>query len=205
MSEARQSAARPAEARVGGVSRRSPRVRRTARDWTGTLLRPQVLLAFIALLAAVPYLLGSFGGRPADAPLPPFGPAAGETLREVEMPLVIVDGDGGVRSAFATVRAADHETARLTATLAALRDVLIDEDVWPEAVAAPTAAVFESNRRRVVVVDVVQEERVSVSVAQEWAALRSLVETMRAAGADDVRVIVNGEVASTLWGHVALP
>jgi hypothetical protein len=205
VSSSRRSAARSAEARAGGVPRRLASVRRLGRDWAGTLLRPQVLIAFVALVAAVPYLLGSFGGRPADASLPPLGPAAGETLREVEMPLVIVDVGGGVRSALATVRAADHEAARLTAALAALRDVLVDEDVWPEAVAAPSAAIFESNRRRVVVVDVVQGERVAVSVAQEWAALRSLVETMRAAGADDVRIIVNGEVATTLWGHVALP
>jgi hypothetical protein len=182
---------------------RSLRPRR--RDWAGTLLRPQVLLALLALGAALPYLVGAFGSRPGEAALPPLGEGGDDPLREVEMPLVIVGTDGAVRSAFATVRSADHETARLRATLEALRDVLVEEGVWPAAVGAPSAIAYDANRRRIVVVDVAVAASVVTSVAEEWAALRSLVETMRAAGADEVRVIVDGAPAATLWGAVALP
>jgi hypothetical protein len=205
VSTSRPDAARPLEGQQGAASPPSTHLRRPRRDWPDTLLRPHVLLAVLTLAAAVPYLLASFGGQAVDVVLPPLGDGAGEAVREVEMPLVIVGVDGVVRSSMATVASADHETARLSATLAALRDQLVDDGIWPSEVAAPAAASFVSDRRRVVVVDVPVQGAVSTSVAAEWAALRSMVETMRAAGADDVRVIVDGGPAAILWGHVALP
>jgi hypothetical protein len=190
--------------RAGASSR--PGARRARRDWPGLLLRPHVLIGALALVAAVPYLVGSFGGsQSVDSTLPSLGTRAPLVQREVEMPLVLATPGGGVRTVVEVVRSEDHDGARWTAALAALRDVLVAEGVWPISVQAPRVSTFETNRRRVAVIDVAVPGRVAVSVADEWAALRSMVETMRPAGADDVRVIVNGAPAATLWGEVALP
>ncbi|CAN5813504.1 hypothetical protein BH23DEI1_BH23DEI1_06270 [soil metagenome] len=216
MSASRPDLTHPETVRAEGGGKRSgprklegvpapTRPRRRRRDWTATLARPHVIVAFLALVASLPYLLGAFGARSADVALPTFGEREGERVVEREMPLVIVGSDGVVRTAVATVESAGYDTSRLRATLAALRDTLVGDDVWPSDVGPPDVSLFESNRRRVVVIDVPAAGRLPISVAQEWATLRSLIETMRAAGADDVRVIVAGAPAATLWGNVALP
>jgi hypothetical protein len=181
-------------------------VSRAQRDWSRVLLRPQVLVAFVLAVLAAPYLFGATTGDGTPSPLPQLQAAGdGETAATLEVPLVVVDADGLTRPAFATVESAEHPTAVARATLEALRAGLVEEGVWPGEVPAPAALAFEANRRRVVVVDVQVPGPVAVSVAQETAALRSVIETLLAGGADDVRVLVNGAPAATLWGHVALP
>jgi hypothetical protein len=172
---------------------------------------PQVLLpAFLFVLAVVYVLATAF--RPA-APPPPGVPsvAAGaiETVAR-EVRFVVVDEQGLERPAFAdAVLARDQvedPAARLTAALAALRAERVAAGAWPASVAAPTAFVFELDRRRVAVVDVGRPgPEDGVTVAQEWAALRSVVATARVeAAVDVVHVTVDGAPADAFWGHVAL-
>lgn len=196
----KRQASRPEVVTPGTV-----RLRRARRDWGATLLRPHVLVAFLAFVAALPYLFGAFGPRPAEAALPPLGAPSQERVQEWEMPVVLVGLDGAVRTVLVGLRSADHESARLAETAAAVRDALVDDGIWPSEIGAPTVGVFTSNRQRIVVVDVPSANASAVSVAQEWAALRSLTQTMHAAGADEVRIIVAGAPAATLWGNVALP
>lgn len=177
------------------------------RDWAATLLRPQVLLAALALVASLPYLFGSFAARRSEPPPPSLVDVSvgGERTVAFDAPLVLYDLAGRPRTVQVPVQSAEGEAARLTAAAAALREALLDDGVWPQEVGPPRVGAFESNRRRVVVVDVPVPRGVSTSVAAESAALRSIVETMRALGADDVRVVVDGGPRDTLWGNVALP
>ena len=105
----------------------------------------------------------------------------------LEVRFVVVDDLGLERPAFADAvlprDQAEDPGARLTAALAALRAELVAAAVWPASVAAPTAFVFELDRERVAVVDVGRPgPDEGVTVAQEWAALRSVVATARVDG-----------------------
>lgn len=172
---------------------------------------PQVLLpAFAFVLAAVYAATAAFGPRSLPLPgVPAITADASETaVREVRF--VVVDEQGLERPAFADAvlarDRADDAGARLTAALAALRAERVAAGTWPASVAAPTAFVFELERRRVAVVDVGRPAPgEGVTVAQEWAALRSVEATARVeVAADDVRVTVDGAPAAAFWGHVAL-
>jgi hypothetical protein len=185
--------------------RRRTEAKRARRDWLGIILRPHVLVGVVAVAAALPYLLGSFASQSVEVAVPPFGVGPAIATRPVDMPLVVFGTDGATRTTLVSVRAAEHEAARWRATLVALRDALVSEGVWPESVAAPGVVAFTARGRTVAVVDVRVAPGVATSVAQEWASLRSLVETLEAVGADEVQVIVNGAPSATLWGHVALP
>ena len=172
---------------------------------------PQVLLpAFALVLAALYATTAAFG--PPSPPLPgvPAVAAVGTETVTREVRCVVVDERGLERPAFAdAVLARDQAEdpgARLTAALAALRSERIAAGAWPASVAAPTAFVFELDRRRVAVVDVGRPgPDEGVTVAQEWAALRSVVATARVeVAADAVRITVEGAPADAFWGHVAL-
>ena len=173
---------------------------------------PQVLLPAFALVLATLYAVTSAFGPP-SLPVPgvPAVAAGGTETAAREVRFVVVDEQGLERPAFAdAVLARDQAEdpgARLTAALAALRAERIAAGAWPASVAAPTAFVFELDRRRVAVVDVGRPGPADgVTVAQEWAALRSIVATARVeVGADAVRITVEGSPADAFWGHVALP
>jgi hypothetical protein len=174
---------------------------------------PQVLLPALGLVLAVLYAATAALGPPA-APPPPGLPAVaidGTETATREVRYVVVDEQGLERPAFADAELARDQAedpgARLAAALAALRADRIAAGAWPSSVAAPTAFVFELDRRRVAVVDVGRPgPDEGVTVAREWAALRSIVATARVeAAADDVRITVEGAPANAFWGHVALP
>lgn len=172
---------------------------------------PQVLLpAFGLVLAALYAVLAAFGTPSPPLPGVPAVAAVGTETVAREVRFVVVDERGLERPAFAdAVLARDQAEdpgARLTAALAALRAERIAAGGWPPSVAAPTAFVFELDRRRVAVVDVGRPgPDEGVTVAQEWAALRSVVATARVeVAADDVRITVDGAPADAFWGHVAL-
>ncbi len=172
---------------------------------------PQVLLpAFAIVLAALYAATAAFA--PPTPPMPgvPAVAAVGTETAVREVRFVVVDERGLERPAFADAVLARDQVedpgARLTAALAALRTERIAAGAWPASVAAPTAFVFELDRRRVAVVDVGRPgSEDGVTVAQEWAALRSVVATARVeAEADDVRITVEGAPADAFWGHVAI-
>jgi hypothetical protein len=163
-----------------------------------------VLIALVLVGTSLPYLVRSTSRPRVDVALPTLEEAGGPALRAFEMPIVVVGSDGLPRASTVTVESADFEGARYRATLAALRVALIEEGLWPEAVPAPDVMTYGVERRRIAVVDVRPGSPVVATVTQEWAVYRSLVETLRSLGADDVVVVVDGAPADTLFGHVAL-
>ncbi|MFN2322516.1 MAG: hypothetical protein ABR510_06110 [Trueperaceae bacterium] len=173
---------------------------------------PQVLLSALALVLAALYAATSAFG-PASPALPgvPVVAAVGAETETLEVRFVVVDEQGLERPAFAdAVLARDQAEdpgARLTAALEALRTDRVASGAWPASVAAPTAFVFELDRRRVAVVDVGRPgPDEGVTVAQEWAVLRSVVATAGVeVAADAVHITVEGAPADAFWGHVALP
>lgn len=178
---------------------------RRRRPWSELLLRPQVLVGFMALVTALSWFVGGFD-RAASPTLPQLLlDAPPERLERTDVPIVVVDRDGLQRTQLVEVEAAGTEVARLQAALTALRDTLVDAGDWPAAVAAPRVYGYELQRRRVAVIDVsdlVPGARVDLLSA--WAVLRSLRETAFAHGVDDVEVVVDGAPAASLWGQVAL-
>lgn len=171
---------------------------------------PQVLLPAFALVLAALYAATVTLGPPSPpVPMVPAVVADGTDTAVREVRFVVVDELGLERPAFADAVLARDQTedpgARLTAALAALHAERVAAGAWPASVAAPTAFVFELDRRRVAVVDVgTPGPDDGSTVAQEWAALRSIVATARVeVAADVVRITVEGAPAPTLWGHVA--
>lgn len=170
---------------------------------------PQLLLALGLVLLAMVQLVAALWGTRTSAP------SAVEWVREeqrvaVEVPFVVVDVRGLERPAFAVrelVAGNLNDERRLNAALAALVVELQSAGVWPAELAAPLALLFEVDRRRIAVVDVPPlPASVRVGVGEEWAALRSLLATVRAVAAPaEVRFTVGGEETLTLWGSVALP
>jgi hypothetical protein len=173
---------------------------------------PQVLLPAFLLVLAVLFVVSSAFDPPSPPPpaLPTVAAGASETATR-EVRFVVVDELGLERPAFADAVLARDQVedpgARLTAALAALRAERAAVGAWPTSVAAPNAYVFELDRRRIAVVDVARPgPEDGVSVAQEWAALRSIEATARVEAAVDVVVVtVDGAPSASFWGHVALP
>ena len=172
---------------------------------------PQVLLPALALVLAALYAATAVFGTPSpELPGVPAVAALGTETVASEVRFVIVDELGLERPGFADAEFARDQVedpgVRLTAALAALRDERIAAGAWPASVVAPTAFVFELDRRRVAVVDVGRPAPgEGVTVAQEWAALRSVVATARVeAAADAVRITIDGAPADDFWGHVSL-
>jgi hypothetical protein len=171
---------------------------------------PQVLLTAFLFLMALGYALSGAPQRLVAPPPPLAVDAALPDLRPVEVRYVVVDAMGLERPGYADVglpqRAVDDPSGRLTAALAALHTDLTEAGGWPPAVAAPVGFVIELDRRRLAVVDVAAAPAdVNVDVADELAAVRSLVATARAAvAADEVIITVDGQERPSLWGRVAL-
>jgi hypothetical protein len=175
------------------------------RRWGDVVLRPHVLIALLVAGSAAAWLSGGF--RDATVLRAP------DLLTDVEVVapptsgdarIVVFDRDGLSRTVDVEVTSREAFEDRLAAALAVLRSTLIDDGAWPQQVGAPTVLAYEAQRRRVVVIDVPSLRGSGPDVLAELATLRSLEETAFAHGADEVRVVVDGAPAATLWGHVAL-
>lgn len=179
---------------------------RRRRHWSEVLLRPQVLLSVLAVLASLSWFaagLGRDGPEPALPALLLDAPA--DRLVRSDVPIVVVDRGGLERTLLVEVEAIDAELPRLEAALSAMREALLDAGDWPASVPAPRVYDYEVQRRRVVVIDVADLARGDhIGVLASVAALRSLRETAFAHGADEVEVVVDGEASVSLWGQVAL-
>lgn len=171
------------------------------RDWAS----PHVLVAALLVIAAAAYYLASAPPRVGPAPeVSAAEPAAPPTeSREVELHLA--DADGEVASETVTVNVRDDRGAAWEALVAALRERLVEAEVWPEALPAPRVFALEIDGRPTAVVDVVGAEEVAMDVADEERVLRSLRETLGAAGAARIAVLRNGAAVPTPLGHVGAP
>ena len=168
------------------------------------LLTPQVLVAALAFVGSLVLFLST---RPPAVPPPPTVDIAAEDDRLVaaDVRLLLVDATGLEWQRAERVQSPPGASARLTAVLAALRDALVAEGVWPGDLPAPRAFLETIEGGRVAVVDVRPPPGLGVSVAQERAIYRAIVGTAELAGADKVVFLRDGQPAATLLGHVAVP
>lgn len=179
---------------------------RRRRSWSRVVLRPHVLVALLLVGSGVAWI---WAAATASAPVrPPANLLLGQPRpvpETTDVPIVVVDRDGLRRTLLVEVEVVAEVDARLRAALTALREALVAEGNWPPTVAAPYVQSYEARRRRVVVLDVpALREGPGLELMAELAALRSLEETALAHGADEVRVVVDGTPAASLWGQVAL-
>ena len=144
---------------------------------------------------------------PPQVPPPPTVELAhpAERLWASDVRLVLVDATGLEWQRSERVQSPPGASARLTAVMAALREALLAEGVWPEALPAPRAFMETIERRSVAVVDLRPPPDLGVSVAQERAIQRAIQGTAELAGAQAVVFLRHGAPAETLLGHVAVP
>ena len=165
---------------------------------------PQVLVAGLLLVAA----FGLVGPRQRRSTTPPPNidlTRAEDQVTPQDVRLVLVDAAGLERSSTVRLPVPAGASQRMAAVMAALRDSLVQLDVWPADLAAPRVFVETFDRQKVAVVDMLVVTPVGVSVAQELAILRSLTATAEANGVVAVRFLRNGLPAPTLLEHVAVP
>lgn len=165
---------------------------------------PQVLVAAVLALGALslvrPNQWRPAGGQPViDLTRPE------PTLTQQDVRLVIVDAAGLERSRTSRMELPERPSRRLATIIAALREELVQEGVWPVDLPAPRVFVETFDRQRLAVIDMQVPTPVGVSVAQELALLRSLTSTAEANGVAGVRFLRDGEPTATLLGHVAVP
>lgn len=164
---------------------------------------PQVLVACLLVGVAIAQL-GGPAGRP--APLPNIAiDRTAPPLPEQDVRLVIVDAGGLERSRTLSLAVPQGDSQRLAAVLVALRGELVQAGVWPADLPAPRVFVDTFERQKVAIIDMLVPLPVGVSVAQELAMLRSMTATAVANGVASVRYLRDGQPATTLLEHVAVP
>lgn len=107
-----------------------------------------------------------------------------------------------VRSRELELSAADTPSARLDATLRALRSWLREALLWPAELGAPHVFWLGEGRAAL---DFPLRGGPSVSVATEVRLLDSIRRTAARQGVDEVFILVNGRVPPTFLDQVALP
>ena len=172
--------------------------RRPAPAWWS----PQVLVAALLLLAGIQFALRGPEGPP-PPPSVAFPSEPSDPVAAVEVELAVVEASGLERVVFRDVSLPEEDAARFQAIFAALRTELLAAGLWPANVPAPRAFVQRIDGRDVVVLDVRVPAGVSVDVGTEWRLVRSIQATAERHDAD-VRFLVNGAAAETLFGHVAV-
>lgn len=165
---------------------------------------PQVLVAGILALGAVGLIRPQRPGQGANQGVIERSDG-GQELSTQDVRVVMVGEDGSERSRSVRLALPLGASQRLAAVVAALRDELVQEGVWPNDLPSPRVFVETLDRRAVAVIDMLVPTGVAVSVAQELALLRSLTATAEANGALDVRFLRGGEPTGTLLEHVAVP
>ena len=167
-------------------------------------MTPQVLVAALLLLAATALF---FGGSSRPPPPPPTVELTSEddALVTADVRLLMVDATGLEWQKSERVQSRPGASARMTAVIAALRESLVGEGVWPEALPAPIVFLETIERRSVAVIDMRPPDDIAVSVATESAIARAIRGTAEINGAEEVVFLRDGAPASTLLGHVAVP
>ena len=156
-------------------------------------LRPQVLLSALICLICLGFFLA--------------------TLRRPRVPLTQIEIQPEIETSPETfevlvVRSGEAQTVSQSAALALdggerLRGVLValaTTSVWPEGLEVPSVLMLESER--VAVLNFSPKPSVAVSAEAEWDVLRSIRGTLERQGIDEVRILVEGQEASTFLGHV---
>lgn len=166
------------------------------------LLRPQLLLTAPLLVAALWVYAASVPKLPPPERVELATPETPPTPAEGVLVLAPLDGGASVRERV-TLPLPSAQPQRLAALLAALRERLLRDGVWPAALPPPTVFWLDGREPRAVL-DLRPAAGAAVSVAQEQALAESLAATVREAGAE-VLFLRHGAPAATLLGHVAVP
>jgi len=167
-------------------------------------LTPQVLVAALLLVATVALLLSVPETRPGPPPVVNLT-SADDLLTPQEVRLVLVDTAGLEWQRDASIAAPTDAPRRFEAILAALREALLEEGVWPAGLPTPDVFVETFDRQVVAVIDVAAGGVIEVSVAQELALVRAIDATAAANGIDGVRYLRGGQRTETFLGHIAVP
>lgn len=175
----------------------------TWRKLLAAVLTPQVLVMLLLLVAATA-LLVSMRREPLPAPPTVELTSGEEAMVPADVRLVMVDATGLEWQKSERIQSRPGASARLTAVMAALRESLVAEGVWPESLPAPGVFFETIERRSVAVIDVRPPDDIAVSVAVESAIARALRGTAEVNGADEVVFLRDGAPAQTLLGHVAV-
>lgn len=109
---------------------------------------------------------------------------------------------GEVQSRELKLRAADAPSARLAATLRALRSWLREGSRWPAELGAPHVFWLGEGSAAL---DFPLRGAPNLSVAEEVRLLASVRQTAARQGVGEVYILVNGRVPPTFLGQVALP
>lgn len=167
------------------------------------LVTPQVLTALLFVIGALALLLEA---PRTEAPAPVVielgTPEA--VMREQDAAFVVVDELGLERALVERMQLPDDQSARLTAMLGRLRELSMQQGVWPPDLPAPRAFVVQGTRGPAVIIDMLAPQPVGVSAEQEASLVRSMVATVQRNGVTDVRFLRNGRPTDTLLGHVAV-
>lgn len=170
-------------------------------------LRPHLLLAALLALAAFAYLLSN---APPDSarttPTVPVGEPQRPETRQAEVELVFVDEAGLVHARPRTLALAENQGTAWEAIVEAWREEALQEEIWPEGLAAPRVFAVSLDGDLRAVVDLPAEAaQVPLDVGRERRLLQGLERTLRAAGAADVAFLREGRAEGTPFGHVRVP
>ncbi len=169
-------------------------------------LRPQVVVA--ALLVAVAVALAVRERAPLPQPDVQLE-APDPTVERSRATLVLVrpDDDGSVGEPVreeTMVEVRDGRTARSEAILAALRERMAEDGLWPQDLAAPRVFLVDRARGTAWAI-ALPAGAPPRSVAAERSLARSLEATARANGASEVAFVPAEPGGETLFGRVWVP
>lgn len=167
------------------------------------LATPQVLVALLLAIGGLALLLGAPRTPVVESVVIELG-AAEQVLREQDAAFVVVDELGLERVAVERLPLPENQGERLGVVLERLRELAIQQGVWPQELPAPQVFVVQNPGGPVAVVNVSVPQPVGVSVEQESALARALAATVQRNGVAQVRFLRNGRPTDTLLGHVAV-
>lgn len=167
------------------------------------LVTPQVLVALLLALGGLALLLGA-PRTEAPAPVVIDLETPEPELRDQDTIFVVVDEVGQERVVSERLALPDGAGARLAIVIARLRELSMQQGVWPVQLPAPGVYVVQGPRGPAAVIDLHVPEPVGVSVVQETALARTLLGTAQRNGVVEVRFLRDGRPTNTLLGHVAV-
>ena len=157
-------------------------------------LRPQVLLSVLVCLVCLGIFLSTL--RRPNVPLTQIDIQQGEDAAPQIFEIVVLrNGESEILRQNSSLGISPNE--RLQNVLVALAAT----DIWPADLDVPSVFVFETNES-IALLNFSAAPDVSVSAEQEWDLLRSIRATLELQGVDKVRILVEGQEASTFLGYV---
>ena len=172
---------------------------------TGLLLKPEVILAALLFVLGAGYLMGGLLEGGAELRVVELQAPEGRSMRAVEVQLVRFDPAGLEVPSFVTVEVPEDDEAGLyAATLAALRETLVADGVWPQELPAPVVFLPSVGRSSNLVLDFRFADKPSLTVAQERSLLDSIEATLAANGIDSASYLQNGQAARVFLEHLTV-